>query len=66
MGGAIRFDGPAGQQQTQNDTENQLFLFRQAVHLNNIVENERNGNKASLFTIYDIRFTRQTVRVCES
>ena len=38
MGGAICFNGPAGQQQTQNDTKNQLFLFRQAVHLPNITE----------------------------
>jgi hypothetical protein len=66
MGGAIRFDGQASQQQTQNDTENQLFLFRQAVHLPNIVEDEMNGNNASLFTIYDMRITRQTVCVCDS
>ena len=32
MGGAIRFDRPTGQQQTENDTKNQLFLFRQAIH----------------------------------
>jgi hypothetical protein len=49
MGGAIRFDGPAGQQQPQNDTENQLFLLRQAIHVSNIMGNETNGNNA----IYD-------------
>jgi hypothetical protein len=38
MGGAIRFNGPAGQQQTQNDTKNQLFLLRQAVHGRNLTE----------------------------
>jgi hypothetical protein len=32
MGGAICFNGPAGQQQTQDNAENQLFLLRQAVH----------------------------------
>jgi hypothetical protein len=30
--GAIRFDSPPRQQQADNDTENQLFLLRQAVH----------------------------------
>jgi hypothetical protein len=38
MRGAIRFHRPAGQQQAQDDTENQLFLFRQAVHADNITE----------------------------
>jgi len=32
VGGAIRFNGPTSQQQPDNDTENQLFLFGQAVH----------------------------------
>jgi 2-keto-4-pentenoate hydratase/2-oxohepta-3-ene-1,7-dioic acid hydratase in catechol pathway len=55
MGSAIRFDGPTGQQQSQNDTENQLFLFRQAVHMNTITET---GQTATMpFTIYDLRFT---------
>ena len=49
MRGAIRFDRPAGQQQTQNDTENQLFLFRQAIHAANITEIRLNSNNA----IYD-------------
>jgi hypothetical protein len=40
MGGAIRFDCPAGQQQPHNDTENQLFLFRQAIHGTNITESQ--------------------------
>jgi len=38
MGVAIRFDGPAGQQQSQDNTENQLFLFRQAVHGSNLTK----------------------------
>jgi len=38
MGGSIRFDSPTGQQQTQNDTKNQLFLFRQKIHGNNLTE----------------------------
>jgi len=45
MGGAIRFDGPAGQQQTQNDTKNQLFLFRQAVHRDKVTKPWRSGKK---------------------
>jgi hypothetical protein len=54
VGGAIRFDGPTGQQQPQNDTENQLFLFRQAVHADNITET---GQTATIpFTIYDLGF----------
>jgi hypothetical protein len=32
MRGAIRFDGPAYQEQAQNETQNHLFLFGQAVH----------------------------------
>jgi hypothetical protein len=32
MRGAIRFDRPTGQEQAQNDTQNHLFLFGQAVH----------------------------------
>jgi hypothetical protein len=38
MGGSIRFNGPAGQQQTQDNTENHLFLFRQKIHGNNLTE----------------------------
>jgi hypothetical protein len=38
MGGAIRFNRPAGQQQTQNNTENHSFLFRQAVHDSNLTK----------------------------
>jgi hypothetical protein len=49
MSGPIRFNGPTGQQQPQNDTENQLFLFRQALHRDNITENKANGNNG----IYD-------------
>jgi hypothetical protein len=55
MGGAICFNGPTGQQQSQNDTENQLFLFRQAVHANNITETRQTATIP--FTIYDLRFT---------
>jgi hypothetical protein len=36
MRGAISLHRPAGQQQAQNDTENQLFLFRQAFHADNV------------------------------
>jgi hypothetical protein len=43
MGGAIRFDRPAGQQQTQNDTKNQLFLFRQAVHGDKVTKSRLSG-----------------------
>jgi hypothetical protein len=50
MSCAIRLDRQAGQQQTQNDTENQLFLLRQPIHLPNIAENETNSNNA----IYDL------------
>ncbi len=50
MSCAIRLDGQAGQQQTQNDTENQLFLLRQPIHWTNIAEIWLNGNN----TIYDL------------
>jgi hypothetical protein len=43
MGGSIRFDSPAGQQQTQNDTKNQLFLFRQKIHQGNVTKQWRSG-----------------------
>jgi hypothetical protein len=46
MGGSIRFNGPAGQQQTQNDTKNQLFLFRQAVHRDKVTKQMRSGKNA--------------------
>jgi hypothetical protein len=49
MGGAICFNGPAGQQQTQNDTKNQLFLFRQAVHRDKVTKPGRHRNNV----IYD-------------
>jgi hypothetical protein len=54
MGGAIRFDGPTGQQQSQNDTKNQLFLFRQAIHITNIAETKQTATIP--FTIFDLRF----------
>jgi hypothetical protein len=38
MRGAIRFHRPAGQQQAQNDTKNQLLLFREPVHGDNVAE----------------------------
>lgn len=50
MSRAIRFDGPTGQQQPQHDTENQLFLFRQAIHVTNITEIGGTGNNA----VYDL------------
>jgi len=49
MGGAICFNGPAGQQQTQNDTKNQLFLFRQAVHRDKVTKPGRHRKNG----IYD-------------
>jgi hypothetical protein len=52
MSGAITLYRQSRQQQAQNDTENQLFLFRQPIHLLNITENKTNGNNA----IYDLRF----------
>ena len=38
MRGAIQLHRPAGQQQTHDDAENQLFLFRQAIHASNLTE----------------------------
>jgi hypothetical protein len=38
MRGAPSFDGPARQQQTQHDTQNQLFLFRQPIHQFNVAK----------------------------
>jgi hypothetical protein len=32
MRGAISFDRPTDQEQAQNDTQDKLFLFGQAVH----------------------------------
>jgi hypothetical protein len=32
MGGAVSFYRPAGQQQNQNETEHNLFLFGEEVH----------------------------------
>jgi hypothetical protein len=32
MRGAVRFNGPTGQEQAENNTQNHLFLFGQAVH----------------------------------
>ncbi len=46
MRGAIGLRRPAGQQQSQNDTENQLFLLRQANHVVNIMKQLRDGNPA--------------------
>ncbi len=49
MGGSIRFDSPADQQQSEHDTENQLLLFRQAVHDANVTSGteERNCQQRS-------------------
>jgi hypothetical protein len=57
MSGAITLYRQSRQQQAQNDTENQLFLFRQPIHPANITENKANGNPASYlrFTIYNLR-----------
>lgn len=37
MSGAIHFYEPAGQQQSNHDTQNQLFLFRQEIHDVNVI-----------------------------
>jgi len=50
MRGAVQLHRPAGQQQTQDDAENQLFLFRQVIHAANIAESAATGNNA----IYDL------------
>ena len=39
MRGAIPFDHPASQQQSQDDAENQLFLFRQIIHASKVTQN---------------------------
>jgi len=51
MRGAIRFHRPTRQQQTQNDTENELFLPRQPFHAHNLAQKGRFGKKS----IYDLR-----------
>jgi hypothetical protein len=48
MRGAIRFHRPANQQQAQNHTKNQVFLFGQANHAGNLTEQWRNGNHCVL------------------
>jgi hypothetical protein len=42
---------PAGQQQSQDNTKNQLLLFRQAFHMDKVT-----NNRAAAI-IYDLRFT---------
>jgi hypothetical protein len=54
MRDTIRFYHPAGQQQPQNDTKDQLLLFRQPIHSGNLIENPsyckpRNGLVVTLF-----------------
>jgi hypothetical protein len=44
MRGAIRFDAPAGKQQSKNDAKHHLFLFGQAVHTQNIKWNRADNN----------------------
>jgi hypothetical protein len=65
MRGAIRFHRPAGQQQSQNNTQNELFLFGQVIHAGIVAENNPTATP-TIFTIYDLRFTRQTVLVRKS
>jgi hypothetical protein len=48
------FHRPAGQQQAKDNTENQLFLFRQAFHAVNLTEKRANGNN---LIICDLRLT---------
>jgi len=50
MRGAIRFHRPAGQQQAKDNTKNQLFLFRQAFHGDNLAGKCAGGNNV----IYDL------------
>jgi hypothetical protein len=45
---------PAGQQQSQDNAEHQLFLFRQAFHMDKVT-----NNRAAAI-IYDLRFTIYT------
>jgi hypothetical protein len=51
MGGAICFNGPAGQQQTQNDTKNHLFLFRQVIHQGNVTKQRRSATTTLLWEL---------------
>jgi hypothetical protein len=66
MRGTIRFYRPTGQQQTQNNAENQLFLLRQPFHADNVAWKGPSGKNGLLFAIYDIRFTRHTPCACDS
>jgi len=43
MRGAVVFHGPAHQQQSEDEDQNRLFLFRQPVHAANITGNIRFG-----------------------
>ena len=36
MRGAVVFHGPAHQQQSEDEDQNRLFLFRQPVHADNV------------------------------
>jgi hypothetical protein len=51
---AVGFYRPAGQQQAEDDTKNELFLFRQAFHLSNLTEKSACRNNV---LIYDLRLT---------
>jgi hypothetical protein len=44
MRSAVKLHRPAGQQQSQNDNEKQLFLFRQAFHGDNLTGKRANSN----------------------
>jgi hypothetical protein len=52
MCGAICLYRPAGQQQAQDNTENQLFLFRQAFHAVNVTENRRSSNNVLMLAVF--------------
>jgi 2-keto-4-pentenoate hydratase/2-oxohepta-3-ene-1,7-dioic acid hydratase in catechol pathway len=49
MRGAIGFHRPAGKQQPQNDTKDHLLLLRQAVHNDNVMENNFTASRTKGF-----------------
>jgi hypothetical protein len=45
MSGAVVFHGPAHHQQSENEDQNRLFLFRQVVHADNVAGYFRFGKR---------------------
>jgi hypothetical protein len=43
MGGTVTFYGQPRQQQANHNTKNQLFLFRQAIHVINLITEPLDG-----------------------